>query len=37
VDPSRATGTEEERLEVFRTVRDEIRERIERELLSEES
>jgi arsenate reductase len=32
-DPSRATGTEEERLGVFRSVRDEIRERIERELL----
>jgi arsenate reductase (thioredoxin) len=36
-DPSQATGTEEERLEVFRTVRDEIRERIEKELLSEEA
>ena len=32
-DPSRATGTEEERLEVFRMVRDELRERIERELV----
>jgi arsenate reductase (thioredoxin) len=32
-DPSQATGTEEERLEVFRTVRDELRERIERELV----
>ena len=36
-DPSQATGTEEERLEVFRTVRDEIRERIEKELLSGEA
>ena len=34
-DPAQANGTEEERLEVFRKVRDEIRERIERELLSE--
>lgn len=32
-DPSQATGTEEERLGVFRAVRDEIRARIERELL----
>ncbi len=32
-DPSQATGTDEERLEVFRTVRDELRERIERELV----
>ena len=32
-DPSRATGTEEERLKVFRAVRDEIRARIEGELL----
>ena len=32
-DPSRATGTEEERLGVFRAVRDEIRARIEEELL----
>lgn len=32
-DPSQATGSEEERLEVFRTVRDELRERIERELV----
>ena len=30
-DPSQATGTEEERLKVFRRIRDEIRERIERE------
>jgi arsenate reductase (thioredoxin) len=34
-DPSRVEGTEEERLEVFRSVRDRIRERIERELLNE--
>ena len=34
-DPSRAEGSEEERLEVFRSVRDRIRERIERELLNE--
>ncbi len=33
-DPSRADGTEEERLAVFRRVRDEIRERIERELVN---
>ncbi|MDP9456380.1 MAG: protein-tyrosine-phosphatase [Actinobacteria bacterium] len=32
-DPSRATGTEEERLGVFRAVRDEIRARIEQDLL----
>jgi arsenate reductase len=31
-DPSRATGSEEERLEVFREVRDQILGRIEREL-----
>ena len=36
-DPSQATGTEEERLEVFRAVRDEIRERIEKELLPEKT
>ena len=30
-DPSRATGNEEERLEAFRTVRDEVRRRIEEE------
>ena len=35
-DPSRATGTEEERLKLFRRVRDEIRERIEGELLLKE-
>jgi len=34
-DPARAEGTEEERLEVFGSVRDLIRERIERELLNE--
>lgn len=32
-DPSQATGTEVERLAVFRAVRDEIRARIEGELL----
>lgn len=32
-DPSAATGSEAERLAVFRRVRDEIRERIEAELL----
>jgi len=31
-DPSQATGTDEERLGMFRRVRDELRERIEREL-----
>ncbi len=35
-DPSRADGSEQERLEVFRSVRDRIRERIEQELLNEE-
>ncbi len=34
-DPSRATGSEEEHLEVFREVRDEIRGCIERELVPE--
>jgi arsenate reductase len=34
-DPSQADGSEEERLGVFRRVRDEIRERIEQELVSE--
>jgi arsenate reductase (thioredoxin) len=34
-DPSRATGSDEERLGVFRVVRDEIRGRIERELVLE--
>ena len=32
-DPSRATGSEDEQLAVYRSVRDAIRERIERELL----
>ncbi len=35
-DPSQATGREEERLKVFRRVRDEIRERIEGELIPKE-
>jgi arsenate reductase len=34
-DPSQVTGSEEERLAVFRRVRDEIRERIEQELVHE--
>jgi arsenate reductase len=34
-DPSRAAGSEERRLAVFRRVRDEIRERIEQELVHE--
>jgi arsenate reductase (thioredoxin) len=34
-DPSRAEGSEEERLAVFRKVRDELRERIEQELTHE--
>jgi arsenate reductase len=34
-DPSRADGTEEERLAVFRKVRDDIREHIERDLVNE--
>jgi arsenate reductase len=33
-DPSRATGTEEQQLAVYRQVRDAIRQRIERELLT---
>jgi len=33
-DPSKATGTEESRLAVFREVRDELRRRIGRELLA---
>jgi arsenate reductase (thioredoxin) len=33
-DPSKATGTQEEQLAVYRQVRDAIREHIERELLS---
>ncbi len=32
-DPSKAEGTEEERLEVFRRVRDDIEDRIARELI----
>lgn len=35
-DPSRATGSEEERLAAFRRVRDGLRERIEAELLGED-
>ena len=34
-DPSRATGSEADQLEVYRRVRDEIRARIEEELLGE--
>jgi arsenate reductase len=33
-DPSKSTGTEEEQLAVYRRVRDELRSRIEHELLS---
>lgn len=33
-DPSRATGSEEERFAAFAAVRDDIRDRIERELLA---
>ncbi len=33
-DPSKASGTEEHQLQVYRQVRDAIRERIERELLA---
>ncbi len=33
IDPAQATGSEKERLAVFRKVRDQIRERIERELI----
>ena len=35
-DPSKATGTEEEQLAVYRRVRDAIRERLERELIQHE-
>jgi arsenate reductase (thioredoxin) len=35
-DPSRAEGSEEERLAVFRRVRDEIREHIEQELVNKQ-
>jgi len=34
-DPSKATGSESEQLTVYRTVRDELRTRIEQELLSD--
>ena len=34
-DPAQATGSEEERLAVFRRVRDELRDRIEQELVNE--
>jgi arsenate reductase (thioredoxin) len=34
-DPSKATGSESEQLQVYRRVRDDIRARIENELLSE--
>jgi arsenate reductase (thioredoxin) len=34
-DPSRAEGSEEERLAVFRRVRDDLRERIEQDLMHE--
>jgi len=34
-DPSRATGTEDEQLAVYRTVRDAIRARIEREAVAD--
>ncbi len=35
-DPAQATGSEEERLRVFQSVRDEIKERIEGELPTED-
>jgi arsenate reductase len=35
-DPAQATGSEEKRLRVFQSVRDEIRERIEGDLLTED-
>ena len=35
-DPAQAAGSEEERLRVFQSVRDEVRERMEGELLSED-
>jgi arsenate reductase len=34
-DPSRAEGSEEARMEIFRRVRDEIRGRIEQELVND--
>ncbi|MBI3971742.1 MAG: arsenate reductase ArsC [Chloroflexi bacterium] len=37
LDPSKAVGTEAEQLAVYRAVRDAIRERIERELLSSDT
>jgi arsenate reductase len=37
LDPSKATGTEQEQLAVYRRVRDAIRERIERELLADDA
>jgi arsenate reductase len=36
-DPAQATGSEEERRRVFQSVRDQIRERMEEELLTEDS
>lgn len=33
-DPSKATGSEEEQLDIYRRVRDQIRSRIEQELLA---
>jgi arsenate reductase len=36
-DPAQATGTEEERLRVFRSVRNQIRERIEADLLLQDT
>jgi arsenate reductase len=35
-DPAQAAGSEEERLRVFQSVRDEVRERMEGELLTED-
>jgi arsenate reductase len=34
-DPSRADGTDDERLKVFRAVRDRLRDRVERELVGQ--
>ncbi len=34
-DPSRAEGSEEERLAIFRSVRDLIKERLEKDLVNE--
>jgi arsenate reductase (thioredoxin) len=36
-DPAQATGSEEERRRVFQSVRDQIRERMEEQLLTEDS